>query len=148
VARFSAGWRTAGIGSATLPIASLYAQATTPLWVVEVGCVNTTTTAVSMALRVATTTGTQGASKTVFREENDTITLKGDPRDTHSVLPTLLGTLEGPRVGAIGASVGSGNVWVFGGRGFYIPPGTANGLCLIPLVAPGQICDVWFVWDA
>lgn len=148
MARFSSGFRSTGAGSTTLPIGGLMAQATTPLWLVECWVTNTTTTAFSCSLRVITAAGTPGASKTVFREENDTITLKGDPRDTWTVAPTMLGTAEGPRNAAAGASIGSGPVFTFGGRGLYIPPGTANGIGVVPLAGAGQISDLTFVWDA
>jgi hypothetical protein len=109
---------------------------------------NTTVTALSMALRRATTAGTPGAlSITVFYEDDDVATPLGTPKDTHTVAPTLTGTAMAPRNGAIGASIGSGEIWTFGGRGLLIPAGTGNGVCLIPLVGTGQICDVYFVWD-
>jgi hypothetical protein len=149
MARYSAAWRSAGAGSTTLPIAGLMAQATTPLWVVEVWATNTTTTALSLALRKVTAVGTPGAAMTVFPEENDTITVKGDPRDTWTVTPTFAtGTAQGVRNAAIGASIGSGDVFTFGGRGLYVPPGTGNGVVLVPLVGAGQILDVSWSWDA
>lgn len=147
MARFSAAWRTTGAGSTTLPIAGLMAQATTPLWVVEAWGTNTTAVALSLCLRrIVTAAGTPGAAQTVNYEENDTVTLKGDPRDTWTVAPTLAaGAL---RNGAVGASIGSGWIANFGGKGLYIPPGTTNGVALIPLTGTGQILDVTFVWDA
>jgi hypothetical protein len=146
VARFAAGWRTAGAGSTTLPAASLYAKANEPLWLVEVGVVNTTVTAVSMALRRATTAGTQGAAQGVQYEEDNTVTVRGDPRDTHTVAPTL--TAGSVRNGVIGASIGSGVIWTFGARGLFIPAGVTNGVCLVPLAGAGQILDVYWSWDA
>jgi hypothetical protein len=150
MARYSAAWRSAGAGSTTLPIAGLMAQANTPLWVVEVWATNTTTGAISCALRkIITSAGTPGASMQVFPEENDTVTVKGDPRDTWTVAPTFAtGTAQGVRNAAIGASVGSGDVFTFGGRGLYVPPGTTNGVALIPLVGAGAILDVSWSWDA
>jgi len=147
LARYSAAWRTTGAGSTTLPAAGLMAQASTPLWLVEVWAINTTTGASSMCLRrVVTAAGTPGAAQTVQYEENDTGTLKGDPRDTWTVGPTLAtGAL---RNGAIGASVGSGWIATFGGRGLYIPPGTTNGVGLLPITGAGVILDVTWVWDA
>jgi hypothetical protein len=146
LARFSAAWRTTGAGSTTLPAASLYAQASTPLWVVEIWVSNTTTTAASCCLRRATTTGTQGTAQTVQYEEDSSVTLKGDPRDTHAAGPTLAtGAL---RNAPAGASVGSGPTWTFGGRGLLVPSGTTNGVCILPLTGTGQILDVTFVWDA
>jgi hypothetical protein len=146
VARFSAAWRTAGAGSATLPMASLYAQATGALWVVEIGVTNTTVTAYECSLKRFTATGTQGAAQTVLYEEDEVnVTVKGDPRDTHTVTPTIsAGEL---RRAAIGASIGSGIIWTFGGRGLKIPSGVANGIGLMPMTGTGQISDVYFSWD-
>lgn len=147
MARFSAAWRTTGAGSTTLPAAGLMAQAATPLWLVEVWATNTTVTALSLALRrIVTAAGTPGAAQTVQYEESDTVTLKGDPRDTWTVAPTLA-------TGAIRnapepASIGSGWIATFGGRGLYIPAGATNGVGLLPLTGAGQILDVTFVWDA
>jgi hypothetical protein len=149
MARYSAAWRSAGAGSTTLPIAGLMAQANTPLWVVEAWGTNTTVTPLSLALRKVTAVGTPGAAMTVFPEENDTVTVKGDPRDTWTVTPTFAtGTAQGVRNAAVGASIGSGWIANFGGRGLYVPPGTGNGVVLIPLVGAGQILDITFVWDA
>jgi hypothetical protein len=146
MARFASAYRTSGAGSATLPMASLYAQANTPLWVVEVGITNTTAVLLEVTLQRLSSTGTQGTAQTVIYEENDTITVKGDPRQTHSVLPTLVAGEV--RRASIGASVGSGVIFTFGGRGLYIPPGTANGVGLLPISTTGQICDVYWSWDA
>jgi hypothetical protein len=128
-------------------MASLYASSTGGLWLVEVGITNTTTTAFECSLKRVTTTGTQGAAQTVVYEESDVgFTAKGDPRDTHTVLPTLVaGEI---RRGVIGASAGSGVIWTFGGRGLFIPSGIANGVALMPIVTPGQISDVYWSWDS
>jgi hypothetical protein len=145
--RQSAAWRTTGAGSATLPIGSLYASSTGGVWLVEVGVTNTTVTAFACSLKRVTTAGTQGTSQTVVYEENDgNFTAKGDARDTHTVAPTLVaGEL---RRASIGASIGSGVIWTFGGRGLFIPSGTANGVGLMPMTGTGQIADVYFSWDA
>ena len=145
--RQSAAWRTTGAGSATLPMASLYASSTGGLWVVEVGVTNTTVNAFECSLKRVTSTGTQGTAQTVVYEENDAnFTAKGDPRDTHSVLPTLVaGEI---RRTSIGASIGSGIIWTFGGRGLFVPSGVANGLALMPMTGTGLIADVYWSWDA
>jgi len=145
--RQAAGWRTTGAGSATLPMASLYASSTGGLWVVEIGVTNTTVTAFAVSLKRVTTTGTQGTAQTVVYEENDgNFTAKGDPRDTHTVLPTLVGGEI--RRASVGASIGSGIIWTFGGRGLFVPSGTGNGVALMPITGTGQISDVYFSWDA
>jgi hypothetical protein len=147
VARQAAAWRTTGAGSTPLPAASLYASATGGLWLVEVIVTNTTVTAASMALRRLTTAGTQGTSQTVTYEENDAnFTAKGDARDTHTVAPTI--TAGAVRNSVLGASIGSGVAFTFGGRGLWIPSGVANGVGLLPLTGTGQIVDVSFSWDA
>jgi hypothetical protein len=145
--RQAAAFRTTGAGSATLPIASLYATATGGLWVVEIGVTNTTAAAFEVSLKRVTTAGTQGTSQTVTYEENDAgFTAKGDARDTHTVAPTLVaGEL---RRASLGASIGSGIIWQFSGRGLFVPNGTANGIALMPITGTGQISDVYFSWDA
>jgi hypothetical protein len=147
MARYSAAWRSAGAGSTTLPIGGLMAQASTPLWVVEIWVTNTTTTAFSCCVRrIVTSAGTPGAAQTVQYEESDTATLKGDPRDTWTVAPTF--ATGAMRNAAIGASVGSGDVFTFGGRGLFIPAATTNGVAIIPITGAGQISDLSIVWDA
>jgi hypothetical protein len=147
VARQAAAWRTTGAGSTTLPIASLYASSTGGLWLVEVVATATTATGSSLALRRFTATGTQGTTQTVTYEENDAnFTAKGDPRDTHTVTPTI--TAGAIRATALGASIGSGIAWTFGGRGLWIPSGVANGVGLMPLTGAGQILDVSWSWDS
>jgi hypothetical protein len=145
--RQAAAFRTTGAGSATLPMASLYASSTGGLWVVEIGVTNTTVTDFEVSLKRVTSAGTQGTSQTVVYEENDAnFTAKGDARDTHTVAPTLVnGEL---RRAYVGASKGSGVIWTFGGRGLFVPSGVANGIVLMPIVGTGQICDVYFSWDA
>lgn len=147
MARQAAGFRTTGAGSATLPMASLYASSTGGLWVVEIAVTNTTVTALETSLKRLTTAGTQGTAQTVTYEENDgNFTAKGDPRDTHTVAPTLVAGEV--RRNSIGASIGSGVIWSFGGRGLFVPSGTANGIGLMPMTGTGQVCDVYFSWDA
>lgn len=147
MARQAAAWRTTGAGSTTLPMASLYASATGGLWLVEVIVTNSTAVALAIALRRLSTAGTQGTAQTVTYEENElNFTAKGDPRDTHTVAPTI--TAGNIRAADIGASIGSGAAFTFGGRGLWIPSGTANGVGLVPLTGTGQICTVSWSWDA
>lgn len=147
MARYSAAWRTAGAGSTTLPIASLYAVAGIRPHVVEVGAFNTTSTAVALALVRLTTAGTQGSTITAAYEDDDTQTVLSTAKDTHTVAPTKTSTI---RQASLGAAVGSGVIWTFGtGRatGLVIPAGTGNGIGLIVATGTGQICDVYISWD-
>ena len=146
MARVAAAYRTTGAGSATLPMASLYSLGTGGLWLVEVGITNTTVTAFEVSLKRVSTTGTQGTAQTVVYEENDAnLTAKCDPRDTHTVAPTLVaGEI---RRASIGAAIGSGIIWTFGGRGLFLPSATGNGFALMPITGTGQIADVYWSVD-
>lgn len=144
MARFSASARATGVGSATLPFASLYAIASRRLLLREVHVFNTTTTAVSVVLSRFTTAGTPGAAIPVAQEDNESPAAVGTPFQAHSSTPPTLGG-ELRRVG-IGAAIGAGVMWTFDEAGGRIPPGTANGVGL-HVVGTGQICDVVFVWD-
>lgn len=146
MARFHAGYRTTGAGSATLPMASMYSLGTGDLWVVEIHVTNTTVTAFECSVKRVTTAGTQGAAQTmVYGEGATNATAKGDPRDTHTVAPTLVAG-EACRT-SIGASIGSGMIWTFGARELLIPSGTANGIAVMPITGTGQIADVTWVID-
>jgi len=110
-----------------------------------VGCFNTTTTAVAIALRRLTTAGTQGTGQSELYMDDSTAVANATAVDVHSVGPTI--TAGNLRAGSIGASIGSGVIWTFGDRGLAIPAGTANGVGIVPLTGTGQICDVYFEWS-
>lgn len=148
MARYSAAFRSAGAGSATLPLGSLYATASIgTAAIVECGVFNTTATAVNVGLVRLSTAGTQGSAITVAAEDDTTQSAICTPKNTHTVGPTLGGVL---RVADLGASIGSGVIWTFGtGRhsGLLIPSGTANGIGVYVPNGTGQVCDIYFVWD-
>lgn len=147
MARFHAAGRGSGIGSATLPFASLYATAACRPRVVEVGVFNSTATAVVLKLQRVTTTGTQGATVTASFEDDSSQTAVATAKDAHTVAPTLGGVI---RYFSLGAAIGSGVIWSFGGGktpGLIIPNTTGDGLALIVATGTGQICDWYFVWD-
>ncbi len=145
MARFSAGFRSTGAGSTTLPLGSLYASANVRLILREIHVTNTTATASDMAVRAFTATGTQGSGITEVEYDVNGPTPTGTVFDTHTVTPTITaGTLK---VASLPAAIGGGPVWVFGGDGYRIPAGVANGVGVIVLTGTGQICDLTFVWD-
>jgi len=144
VARFAGGFRTAGAGSTTLPIASLFAPAAANPLIYEVGVFNTTATAVAIALRRATALGTPGTGREELFIDDENATATATLVDTHTVAPTL--TAGAVRVGSLGAAIGSGVIWTFGERGLRVPAGTGNGVCIVPLTGTGQICDVYVEW--
>jgi hypothetical protein len=139
MARFSAAWRTAGAGSTTLPIASLYATAAVRPRLVEVGVFNSTTTAVVLALRKFTTTGTQGATITALGEDDPSQAAVATAKDTHTVTPTI--ATGSYRVAALGAAIGAGLIWKFvDGKtpGLVIGNTTGDGIGLIVLTGTGR----------
>jgi hypothetical protein len=141
--RYSAGWQSAGAGSSTLPIGSLYAPAGNRLILREVHVTNTTAVAVEVALRAFTATGTQGAGQTEIPHDPDQAAATGTVFDTHTVTPTITaGFLAHSQ---LPAAVGGGVIWTFE-DGIYIPSGTGNGAGVIP-TGTGQICDLLFIWD-
>lgn len=147
MARFSAAWRTTGAGSTTLPIAGLMSVTTCRPRLVEVGVFNTTTTACAVALRRVTAAGTSGSAQTANYESDSAQAALATPKDTWTVTPTF--ATGNIRVASLGAAVGSGLIWTFGGPagGLIIPNTTGDGIVLSVLTGTGQICDVSFTWD-
>ncbi len=144
MSRYSVGFRSAGAGSITLPLGSLYAPAGNRLILREVHVTNTTATATDMALRAFTATGTQGAAVTGVEYDPGSPPVLGTPFTTHTVTPTI--TAGSYAVASLAAAIGGGVVWIFN-EGIVIPAGTANGVGVITQTGAGQICDLAFVWD-
>ena len=144
--RQAVGYRTTNGGTATLPMASLYSGANGGLWLVEVGITNTTTTAYECTLARFSTAGTSSAVTGTYEENDANFTASGTARNSHSSTAPTLGVEI--RRASIGASIGSGIIWTFGGRGLWIPSGTANGVGLLPINGTGQVSDVYWSWDA
>jgi hypothetical protein len=147
MARFSASWRTTGAGSTTLPIGGILAAAGVRPRLVEVGVSNSTATACSVALRRITAAGTPGAAQSVVYESDSAQTALTTARDTWTVAPTFVaGNI---RAFDLGAAVGSGIIWTFGGAtgGLVIPNTAGDGIVVSVLAGTGQICTVSFTWD-
>ncbi len=141
--RCSVGGRTAAVPT-DLRGPSLYATASSgTLWVVEVQAFNTTAVACAISLGIATAAGTQGTGLTEVNEEDQTHTILGTGFQTHTANATLTNT----RHASLGAAVGSGIIWTFGGRGLMIPEGTANGVVITCHTGTGQHLDFGIVWD-
>lgn len=144
MARYSAGVLTSA-GSTTLPLISLYAAASVGGSLREVGCFNSTATAVNIKLVRLTTTGTQGAGLTAAKYNPDAVAASCTPKNTHSGAPTL-GDDLGYRA-SLGAAIGAGVIWTFGDIGLRIPTGTANGIGVIIESGTGQALEAYLVWD-
>ena len=148
MARFSSAYRTSGVATNLLPMASIYATAAVRPRVVEVSVFNTTATAVNVALCRLTTAGTSTAVTTGGYEDDNSQAPVTTVRNTHSSTgPTIAGIL---RMADLGAAIGSGVIWTFGGgktSGLVIPNTTGDGLGLYTPNGTGQICSVVWTWD-
>ncbi len=144
MSRYSTGARTTA-GSTTLPVISLYAAAAVNFRVVEIGVSNTTATAVALKLVKLTTAGTQGTGLTETAHGASSPAASCTAFNTHSVAPTAVDL--GYNV-TLGAAIGSGWVWTFGGgQGLEVPVGTANGVGVIVATGTGQALDAYIVWE-
>ncbi len=149
MSRYSAGARTTA-GTAARPMMSIWSAAASTGTLREVGCFNTTATAVEIFLTRLTAVGTAGALLT-----ESAYNPKGPPalctvNTTHSADATL-GDDLGYRA-VLGAAVGSGVIWTFGDSGIVIGLPDAvelvtNGIGIILETGTGQICQTWFTWD-
>lgn len=145
MARFSGGGKSAGAGSTTLPVMSLYASASVAAKVREIGVFNTTATAFDAKLTRMTTAGTQGSGLTEAPYDKASVAASSTLFNTHTGGPTL-GDDLGYRASIAGA-IGAGIIWTFGDTGLIIPAGTANGIGVIVENGTGQVAQIYFVWD-
>lgn len=143
--RFSAGCKTSA-GSTTLPLISLYAIAASSGTLREVGCFNTTTTAVDIKLVRLTSAGTPGAALTEAEHDPSGVAASCTAANTHSSTPPSLGDDLGYRA-SLGAAIGAGVIWTFGDAGIRITVGTANGVGVIIENGTGQALQAYIVWD-
>lgn len=148
MARFSAAFVSTGAGSATLPLGSMWSTAAVRPRLVEVGVFNTTSTAVRISLaRFSGGTGTKGAAVTAVYENDNSQSPVATVANTHTVTPTTISAAL--RTADLGAAVGSGVIWTFGGgrtEGLILPNTTTDGIGIVS-IGTGQICDINFTWD-
>jgi hypothetical protein len=145
MSRYSGAFITGTAGSTTLPMASLYAVAGCRPRVREVAVFNTTATAFTVALRRATTAGGTHTAREELYESDSAQTALATLFDSDTgTTPTI--TAGSLRVATLGAAIGSGVIWTFGGDGLVIPNTTGDGIVIIGLTTP-QICSVSFTWD-
>ena len=136
----------AGRGSAASTAArgpAVFGIANRPIYLIECAVYNTTTSAFAVALSKATAAGTTTGTVTELSEDPE-ITPVAVVTTGHSADATVTGPY---RQASIGAAIGAGVIWTFGGRGLRVPAGTANGFVLTLPTGTGQIFDFEFVWD-
>jgi hypothetical protein len=147
MARFSAGLKTTA-GTTTLPSISLFSGALTDAKLVEVGVFNTSSTAFDIRLaRISSGPGTVGGALTKNPVDNPSGVSAALAFGSHTAGAVTL-TDAGYRA-SIGAAVGAGVIWTFGGDGLEVNAvaGTVNGICVVTENGAGQAAQAYFVWD-
>lgn len=145
--RFAAGVKT-GAGSTILPIMTLWSSVNAQPNVREIGVFNTTATAFDIKLvRLSSGPGTVGAGLTETPIDNP-VAVAGAMAFTTQTAGTITMVDAGYRA-SIGAAIGAGVIWTFGGEGFEVLPaaGTVNGAGVVVENGTGQAAQVYFVWD-
>lgn len=144
MARFAIAERSTTAGSSTLPLFSIFCGANDNIKIREIGVFNTTTTAVSLALRRYTAQGTPGTGLTEMGYDLDSVATATAFAAHPSAGPTI--TTGFLRACTLGAAAGAAMVWTFGDSGLIVPKGTASGIG-ITSVGTGQLIDFYLDWD-
>lgn len=143
MARCSAAGRTDAVPT-SLRGPSVYSTSAVRPRVREIGVFNTTTTACAVAVARASATGTQGTALTEICEDDPTRAVTTTAFNTHTANATLGSPV---RQASLGAAVGSGVIWTFGGNGLEADDGTSNGVVIYCPTGTGQHLDFYIVWD-
>lgn len=110
----------------------------------EVGVFNTTATEVRIGLARLTAIGAGGTALT----ETDWDPNRVDTQMSAANTPTADHTVgDKIRIAVLGAAIGAGIIWTFGGTGLVIPEGTANGIGLYLPGGTAQVVDFYFDWE-
>jgi hypothetical protein len=123
---------------------SLFATAAKQPRIREIGVTNTSATALTVAVARFTTATNVGAGLAENGEDDSVSVAEATVFAGHTGDGGVGGVV---RQASLGAAVGAGIIWTFGGNGLVIPAGTANGVGIITPVGTGQICDCYIVWD-
>lgn len=145
MARFSIAGRATVVGTSARAVASLFSPATGRGTIREISVANTTSTAVCVGVIRFSAATNVGAGLT----EAEYDTNGNAPLCTGFAGHTGDGTTSGGTIEqvSLGAAVGAGWVWTFGGDGLVIPEGTANGVGIYIPTGTGQILDYKICWD-
>src|SRR6266487_2346071 len=142
--RVAAGVKTAA-GSTILPIATLWSATTVQPVIREIGVFNTTVTAFDVKLvRLSSGPGTVGAALTKTPLDVPAA-VAGALAFTTQTAGTITMVDAGYRA-SIGAAIGAGVIWTFGGEGIEIVPaaGTVNGVGIVVENGTGQAAQLYF----
>ncbi len=146
MSRHSLGFTPTGPGTSLLPQSSIYASANARIILREIHVIQTTTTAVELAVQRLSTAGTSAAQTGEGKWDVDTPNREATIRDTHtSTGPTITaGEIEAILLPGI---IGSAWLWAFDGSGFIIPIGVANGAGVVVVNGAGQVVETTYVWE-
>lgn len=147
MSRFSIAGRSTIAPTANRAGASVYASASKPIYIREVGIYQTVATAQIVGVARFTTATNVGAGLTENSE---------DP--TYGAVALATGFAGHTNTGGVGAvlrQIGLPNVvgssiiwsWHLNRRGLLVPKGTANGFGIITPSGTGQVVDYYIVWD-
>lgn len=118
---------------------------TRTFYVLEAGVFNTTATAVTAGLQRMTTISATGAAIDEAAED-PTVTPNAVALGVNTADHTA-GTPDAYVQAQLGAAVGAGVIWTFGGKGLVIPGTASTGICLICPNGTGQFRDFYWVWE-
>ena len=146
--KLSVAGRSSVVGTSSRAIASVFSASTMGFRMREIGVFNTTSTAVSVALTRFTASTAVGALTTTVRWDPGinqtapwTSSYAGHTGDGGVGVSTYI------RYGSLGAAIGSGIIWTFGGEGVVVDAGTANGIGIVIPTGTGQTLDYYYDWE-
>lgn len=143
MARFGAGVLSATV-TATRPAMGLMNGASNTFILREAGITNTTSTNSPFHLALLTAAGTivSTPAQTPHRYLGPTSTCDAV---TWSADPTVGATLGYRHM--LGAAIGAGVIWTFGGDGIQTNVGIANGVSLALESGTGVAVEAYMIWD-
>lgn len=142
---YAHGSRATVVGTNARAILSLYGTTGVIAKIREIGVFNTTTTAVAIAVARMTNATNVGAGLA-----ENLVSASAGPAATATIFAghTGDGGVGGIiRQASLGAAIGSGVIFTFGGNGLVINNATADGVGIIIPTGTGQICDVYIEWE-
>ncbi len=142
---YAHGSRATVVGTSARAILSIYGTTGVIVKVREIGVFNTTSTAVAIAVARMTTATNVGTGLA-----ENLVSASAGPAATATVFAghTGDGGVGGIiRQASLGAAVGSGVIFTFGGNGLVINNATADGIGIIIPTGTGQICDLYIEWE-
>lgn len=142
MARYGFGLTTTSVPTTTRPPFGLYNTAAVVAQLREAGVSNTSSTACAFNVSLLTATGTTTAQ--TEQKHRDLTPAPTCQVVTWSADPTV-GSSLGYRQ-QLGAAVGAGVIWTFGGDGLQAPVGVANGLA-VAANSTSQNVECYIVWD-